>query len=204
MNHRIAIEETFMGRAFLRPLFYSYPGGLRFELSQGGHAIDQFLTAHHKASEICRDVFSGKDNLTICLRVFYFQESRFAYRSTLRDLADAGIKIPRSRSIWLEEVAEDCSLLVAFSASATLLPRLLWCALSADLGSIRPRPLCSVYLFNLDAQVMAFPYDDRGMDVVGSNSNLLEKLYRQHSAYLLEHDLEAMRASFDSPSQTQS
>jgi len=204
MNHRIAIEETFLGRAFLRPLFYSYPGGLRFELSEGGHAIDQFLTAHHKASEICRDVFSGKDNLTICLRVYYFQESRFAYRSTLRDLADAGIKIPRSRSIWLEEIAEDCSLLVAFSASTALLPRLLWCALSADFGSIRPRPLCSAYLFNLDARVMAFPYDDRGMDVVGSNSNLLERLYRKHGAYLLEHDLEAMRVSFDPQSQTQS
>lgn len=204
MNHRIAIEETFLGRAFLRPLFYSYPGGLRFELSEGGHAIDQFLTAHHKASEICRDAFSGNDNLTICLRVHYFQESKFAYRSTLRDLADAGIKIPRSRSIWLEEVAEDCSLLVAFSASTTALPRLLWCALSADFGSIRPRPLCSVYLFNLDAGVMAFPYDDRGMDVVGPNSNLLERLYRKHSAYLLEHDIKAMKESFDSSSQTQS
>jgi hypothetical protein len=198
MNHRIAIEETFLGRAFLRPLFYSYPGGLRFELSEGGHAIDQFLTAHHKATEICRDIFSGIDNLTICLRVYYFQESAFTYRSTLRELANAGIKIPRSRSIWVEEIAEDCSLLVAFSASTTLLPRLLWCALSADFGLIHPRPLCSVYLFNLDAHVMAFPYDDRGMDVVGPNPSLLEGLYRKHSAYLLEHDREAMRASFDS------
>jgi len=198
MNHRVAIEETFLGRAFLRPLFYSYPGGLRFELSEGGHAIDQFLTAHHKASEICRDIFSGIDNLTICLRVYYFQESAFTYRSTLRDLANAGIKIPRSRSIWVEEIAEDCSLLVAFSASTTLLPRLLWCALSADFGLIRPRPLCSVYLFNLDAHVMAFPYDDRGMDVVGPNPSLLEGLYRKHGAYLLEHDRDAMRASFDS------
>jgi Domain of unknown function (DUF3885) len=203
MNHRVAIEETFLGRAFLRPLFYSYPGGLRFELSEGGHAIDQFLTAHHKASEICRDIFPDKDNLTICLRVFHLQESRFAYRSTLRDLADAGIKIPLSRSIWLEEIAEDCSLFVAFSASATLLPRLFWCALSADFGSIRPRPLCSVYLFNLEARVMVFPYDDRGMDVVGPNSNLLESLYRKHGGYLLEHDLEAMRASFDTSSQIQ-
>lgn len=204
MNHRVAIEETFLGRAFLRPLFYSYPGGLRFELSEGGHAIDQFLTAHHKASEICRDAFSGNDNLTICLRVYYFQQSKFAYRSTLRELADAGIKIPRSRSIWLEEVAEDCSVLVAFSAATTVLPRLLWCALSADFGSIRPRPLCSVYLFNLAAGVMAFPYDDRGMDVVGPNSSLLERLYRKHSAYLLEHDIKAMKESFDSSSQTQS
>lgn len=204
MNYRIAIEETFLGRAFLRPLFYSYPGGLRFELSEGGHAIDQFLTAHHKASKVCRDIFSGKDNLTICLRVSCFQESKFTYRSNLRDLADAGIKIPRSRFLWLEEVAEDCLLLVAFSASTILLPRLLWCALSADFGSIRPRPLCSVYLFNLDARVMAFPYDDRGMDVVGPNSSLLERLYRKHGVYLLEHDREAMRASFDPRSQTQS
>jgi Domain of unknown function (DUF3885) len=203
MNYRRAIEETFLGRAFLRPLFYSYPRGLRFALSEGGHAIDQFLTAHHKASEICHDIFPDGGHLTVCLRAFYFQESGFAYRSALRDLAAAGIKVPPLRSIWLEEVAEEGSLFVAFSASTTLLPRLLWCALAADIGSIRPRVPCSVYLFNLDSRVMALPYDDRGMDVVGPNPSLLEKLYQQHTAYLLEHDREAMRASFEYSSRMQ-
>jgi hypothetical protein len=35
------IEAIFEGKAFLRPLFYSYPGGLRFELSEGGSAIEE-------------------------------------------------------------------------------------------------------------------------------------------------------------------
>ena len=204
MDYRTAIEETFLGRAFLRPLFYSYPGGLRFALSEGGHAIDQFLTAHQKAAEICRDLFPCDGHLTICLQAYHFQESKFAYRSALRDLATVGIKIPQLRSIWLEEVAEESSLFVAFSASNALLPRLLWCALAADFGSIRPRAQCTVYLFNLDTSVMALPYDDRGMDVVGPNPSLLEKLYRKHSAYLLEHDREAMRASFEQSSRIQS
>lgn len=43
---------------------------------------------------------------------------------------------------------------------------------------------------------MVFPYDDRGMDVVGPNKNLLLQLYRQHHPYLLDYDRDAMDATF--------
>ena len=45
MDLKHEIETIFEGRAFLRPLFYNYPGGLRFELAEGGTAIEQFLLA---------------------------------------------------------------------------------------------------------------------------------------------------------------
>lgn len=208
MNHRAAIEATFKGRAFLRPLFYSYPGGLRFELAEGGDAINRFLTAHRKALEVCRDVFANERQITVCLRAYWLESSRFAYRSTFRELSAAAVQIPSSRSIWAEEeptrAATDglpeFSIFVAFSVPVALLANLLWCALASDFGSIRPRPLCTVYLFNLSAGVVVLPYDDRGMDVVGPNSDVLSKLYQKHGAYLLDHDRAAMRAAFESPS----
>jgi hypothetical protein len=43
---------------------------------------------------------------------------------------------------------------------------------------------------------MVFPYDDRGMDVVGPNRSLLAGLYSKHHRYLLGHDLPAMKATF--------
>ena len=41
-----------------------------------------------------------------------------------------------------------------------------------------------------------FPYDDRGMDVVGPNFQLLLALYQKHHSYLLQYDIEAMDATF--------
>lgn len=100
MTFRHTIETTFSGRAFLRPLFYSCLDGLRFELSEGETAIDRFLSAHRKASEICADIFDENDRLTVCLHSYHYDESRFSYRDVLRSLSDAGIRIPALRQMW--------------------------------------------------------------------------------------------------------
>jgi hypothetical protein len=201
---RSEIERVFEGNAFKRPLFYTYGAGLRFELSEGGSAIDQFLLAIRKARKICEDIFDPERPLIACLRVFG-QDSRFAHRPVLRELSAAGIRISRNRCVWAEpipledQVDEDVEghwVHVAFEAPSELLQRLLWCAVASDFGSIRPRPFCDVYLFELTKGAVVFPYDDRGMDVVGPNHALLAKLYRRHSRYLLEYDRASMEETF--------
>jgi hypothetical protein len=199
MTLRHAIETTFSGRAFLRPLFYAYPDGLRFRLSEGETAIGLFLSAHRKASEICAEIFDGNGSLTVCLRCYHHDESRFSYRRILKSLSDAGIKIPAVREVWMTDRDDDgmSSIFLAFEATAHLLPNLLWCALASDFGSIKPNPGCSYYLFNLQEGLLAFPYDDRGMDVVGPNRDLLTMLYRKCGTYLLDYDRPVMQRSFE-------
>ncbi|WP_236181802.1 DUF3885 domain-containing protein [Pseudomonas sputi] len=204
MNLHLEIERIFTDQAFARPLFYSCPGGLRFELSETGGMIEQFLLALRKSTEICADIFSGEPTLVTCLR-FHSDGQRFAHRSLLQSLRSAGIEIPAQRSIWSEPTDPDdwfCEsepeywINLAFETPARLLQALLWCALAADFGAIAPNPRCAVYLFNLKAGVMVFPYDDRGMDVVGPNKALLSRLYHRHQTYLLDYDRPAMDADF--------
>lgn len=82
MNLRSEIETIFDGKAFLRPLFYSYPGGLRFELSEGGFAIDRFLLALRKATTICADIFHPDGPVTVCVRAIG-NPNLFAHRNML-------------------------------------------------------------------------------------------------------------------------
>jgi len=65
MNLELEIERVFGGKAFVRPLFYSYPGGLRFALSETGGVIEQFLSALQKSTKICSDVFVGERRLSL-------------------------------------------------------------------------------------------------------------------------------------------
>ncbi|WP_236194728.1 DUF3885 domain-containing protein [Pseudomonas glycinae] len=204
MNLHLEIERIFTDQAFARPLFYSCPGGLRFELSETGGMIEQFLLALRKSTEICADIFIGESTLVTCLR-FHSVGQRFAHRPLLQSLRSAGIEIPSERSIWSERTDPDdwfCEsepeywINLAFEAPARWLQALLWCALATDFGAIAPNPRCAVYLFNLKAGVMVFPYDDRGMDVVGPNKALLSRLYHRHQAYLLDYDRSAMDADF--------
>lgn len=136
---REQIELAIGPEAFSRPTFYSNPGGLRFELSDSGAAVEQFLTALRKSSEVCREIFDSDQTFTVCLSVYLYR-SNYSYRDTLRSLARAGIEVPRDKSMWL--VMEDDSreddplrvLCVAFTVARALLDCILWCALGTDLG----------------------------------------------------------------------
>lgn len=189
------IETKFDGKAFQRPLFYAYPQGLRFELSEGGSAIEQFLCALRKALAICSDIFDLNGTLVVCIR-FWSNASLFACRAVIAELHSAGIEFPQKRCVWSEPV-EDKSFAdatsparwvnIAFEIPTTLLQNLLWCALATDFGNIRPRPGCLVYLIDLKKEILVFPYDDRGMDVVGPNKALLSTLYVKHTHDLLDY-----------------
>lgn len=198
MSFRTSISDVFQGQAFLRPLFYSYPGGLRFELSTGGTNVTMFLEAMRKAREICEAIFKDSSTITVTLAVYGFG-SRFRYRSSLRALRKAGLPRTRERELWAEADGEGDDLVrvhLAFDVGKDYLDNLLWCAFAGDLG-IEPAPRCTLYLTNLKEKVLVLPYDDRGMDVVGPAHDRLARLYQQFHPYLLEYDLEAMKATFE-------
>lgn len=192
------IISTFGEKIFLRPLFYQYTGGLRFELSEGGTMLEQFLRALEKANEICQYIFNDNQSIIVCLRTIQ-HSNIFAYREILRELVLAGIHIPKSFEYWLENDTDNeiIWLYVAFEMPVNLLKNLLWCALATDFGSIRPNPHCWVYLFDCEKQIAVFPYDDRGMDVVGNNKKQLTKLYQKFNHYLLDYDRATMKATFE-------
>ncbi len=196
MNIRESIEHQFEGKAFKRPLFYHYEGGLRFELSEGGSYLNKFLTAHRKGIEICKPVFEGCDNITICVKI-YGGKTLLSCLKTIKDLREAGLYPASNKEHWTEfdeewqgdeDFANSLWHYIAFDVPHESLVNALWCALSSDFGSIQPSPDADIYLFNLDKDLMVFPYDDRGMDIVGKNNEILKKMYDQFGHYLLEYD----------------
>ncbi len=202
MTIRSQIESIFKEKAFERPLFYSYEGGLRFELSEGGSYINQFLTANQKADEICRAIFKQQETVTVCLN-FYGSKKLLGSLSVFRELKELNILIPKNSEHWSEPDEEDddfYSHYIAFSASKEIIKNLLWCACASDFGYIQPNPGVVVYLFNFDQEVVVFPYDDRGMDVVGNNHSFLKSLYTKFNQYLLGYDRESMEATFNESS----
>lgn len=204
MRIREEFEQVFGAHALQRPLFYRRPGGIRFELSEGGSSVDQFLTALGKAQAICDAVFADVDVVTVVLSTAAWG-SRFCHRSAMQALRAAGVEIPRDRCLWTQSVSDVGQtasdevqgwIRLAFRVPKRRLRNLLWCALSSDLA-IEPSPGVGVFLANLDDRVLVFPYDDRGMDVVGPNHERLASLYREFRSLTLEYDREQMEATFN-------
>lgn len=201
------VEQIFQGLAYERPLFYRHPGGLRFELAEGGTVIDQFLRAMHKATAICRDLFTEPGSLVACIRIHPDAAEIFPFsqRRLIADLRKAGIAIPKKRQLqWqLSPPDEDgfppfYLVNLYFELPAERAQNLLWCRLGGRYEDfeILPEPRCMIYLFNLKERVMVWPYDMRGMDVVGPNHQRLGELYRKFNDWLLDYDRATMDACF--------
>ena len=204
MSRRNLIAQAFGPGACGDALFHEAPGGLRFEMSEGGAPLDQVLTALRKATEILEFVFRGRDVILICLRR-HMGTGPFSLRRPLRELALAGISIPEQREIWVESVppderwdedVEEWDAFVAFEFPMARLQSLLWCAFATDFGSFRPNPHCSFYLMDIERRLLAHPYDDRGMDIIGANHELLSQVYFRFNAMLLDHDRATMDKTF--------
>lgn len=204
MEFRKKIALLTAGSIYRHALFYKYPGGLRFELSEGGQPLDQVLVALRKATAICSNIFDNDDLMLVHLQKFA-PPSRYGLRSTLRELELAGITIPPTREIWLEKNEEDSWdesgdetywVNMAFELPLAKLQNLLWCALAIDFGPLHPNPHCLVYLLNIEKEIIVHPYDDRGMDVIGGKFSELRDLYQKHNAWLLDYDLEVMNTTF--------
>ncbi|WP_444885844.1 DUF3885 domain-containing protein [Microbulbifer sp. PSTR4-B] len=203
MNIRESIQSQFSGKAFERPLFYTHKGGLRFELSLGGDWLDQFDLALRKSHEICEEIFDKE--IVACYRIFS-NEPLVSSISTFRELRNIGLfpKKVKEKEHWLERVAvdegwiegetEDYWHTIAIKLPKSSLKKLLWCSMAQDLG-VKPCPLVNIYLFDLTKGVEAWPYDVRGMDVIG-NKAILSQLYKKFDSYLLDYDREMMDTNF--------
>ena len=208
MEIRNKIETIFGERIFEGALFYDCPGGLRFKLSEGGHYLNQFLTAHRKGMEICGRVFTPEQDISVCFKIFG-QKTLSASFPVIRELSEMGLFVGKKKEHWTEFEAEwkddedyaNCLWhYVAFNVPIELLPNIFWCAFSSDFGVIQPNPGVRVYLFNFKKEIMIYPYDDRGMDIVGPNKTFLKELYDVFNEYLLDYDREAMDAVFSTQS----
>ena len=204
MSYRVKIEDIYEGKAFKRPLFYNYEGGLRFELSRGGSYINQFTTAHSRAMDVCRYVFTGSKNIVVCVKIFG-SKTPLSILPCLRSLKKIGLHQANEREYWTEFdddwIDDECYLdslwhYIAFPVSIDKLADILWCALATEFSSIEPRVSANFYLFGMEQDLMVFPYDDRGMDIVGPNHLLLSNVYSEFNGYLLDYDRDVMDSVF--------
>ncbi len=190
--------DKFGKNSFQHAIFYSNENCLRFELSEGAKHdshISMFTTALERSTEVIETVFEKNNELSICIS--FAGDSFLSNLSQFRELHQLGIKFPKARYIHSEwdEDEEWHRNYVFFKIAKTELHKLLFGKLANELG-IRPSYWVDVYIFDIELGVLAHPYDDRGMDLVGSNKFMLSRIYKQFYSWLLKYDIGIMKQWF--------
>lgn len=188
---RDKIYDLFGDQAFGHGLFYKFEGALRFELGLQGSRISRFLQAFERAKLVLSKVFSETSDIVVCLAFYSNQGSLSEKFSELRGVYDAEIKITKPREIWFEKCESGYRHFILFSTSFSSIDSVLWLALSSELG-VYPSAYASVYLVNKENEILANPYDDRGMDVYSPNRDIMKILYKDFHSMLLEYDRPTM------------
>jgi hypothetical protein len=195
--------DTIFGPQWSEPgLFYAYELALRFELAKGSHQIDRFLTAHKRAAAVTSHVLGDANDLTLVVLLFADSDKPgvSGLLRLFRGLEACGLPTPGRQSVRAKRAGQsDYETAVVLELTAPMgkehIPRVLWAAIGNDLG-IHPKVPARLCITSISRGVLLNPYDDRGMDVVGTTVDCLRSAYERFGDWLLSHDLSKMTRAF--------
>lgn len=166
-------------------LFDRYPGSLKFELSTGGSPLQMFVQALDNARLILGPVACLSEQFYVNFTSFQAHPLA-AQAELLGAVSHCQLqRLPAEAESGSEASKDDTddSHHLLLPLDLQQLDSVLWLALGKDLG-IRPRFSGDIRLFWPEQGLAVHPYDDRGMDVVGPNRELISLLYHAFAHHL--------------------
>ncbi|WP_445989958.1 DUF3885 domain-containing protein [Chromobacterium haemolyticum] len=186
------IKEIFGDNCFSSAVFYKYKDSLRFEISQRDSRLNQFATAYENAKTILHSIFE-KDNEVYC-SLSLSGENLLPARSQIKELQHGGFTIPSQRFIDYDIDEDEKIARIIFQTSKEECTKLLWMKIAHELG-ISPSTWLDLHIFSIENKILAHPYDERGIDVIGEKSTLKTAFNKLHHL-LINYDIEKMESSF--------
>lgn len=198
----------FTCRVFPHAMFYEFEIGLRFELADdfvsGRMPIKRFIQAFERARKISASLFGNANSLWVLVAT-YGDDKPDKGRLKPFEFCDIG----SDKFQYLGSVAHcDSDHVESFGSDVyrhwdalkldgyDRLDEVLWLALGRELG-LQPSVMSEIYIVDFENSVALHPYDDRGMDVVAMDVNVLKVLYAEYYSWLLKYDLKRMQTTFD-------
>ncbi|UWQ80709.1 DUF3885 domain-containing protein [Leisingera sp. S132] len=205
------VFDTFGVSELPHGLFYEFDHALRFDL--GGvewgtdRPVQRFWQAFERADTITRAVFKASDDIWALLSC-YGGETPEPKR--LHAISRCGL--PRNSFSYLGAVPQnDEEYIASFGydlhrhwdayklRDTSEIREFLWLMIATDLSvypQLSNRRAHQVYLVDFETKTIAYPYDDRGMDVVSMDRHRLEPHFTAFQEWLLARDMKRMASRF--------
>lgn len=195
-------------------LFYNFPNGIRFGLSDLGENIndgtvtEQFYRSLTRCIELYRFIFDD-EKVYINLRFFHTKKSINANKA-FKSLKDCGFSLNENDFEYSLKQGDEDNFVhqYAFTTNEynSEVHALLWLACAKDLGQVSPPERSrkrtyypEIYFMNLDKGIIFHPYDDRGADLVSIDKEEIRPVYNKFYDWILDYDLELITEKFGKP-----
>lgn len=201
---------------FEKPLFYKCDVGLRFEIGPENIELwknydlkilnpEYFEEAFKRAFCIFTDAFSPDDNISIVYQIFSdgrkkIRKGNFIFKQ-IKNLSSREIKFSDHRDIYTDELdfSKTCWKRVKISKLKLCdvnVKNILEAMINTDFSIRQPSLPGECFFINHDKDMMLNLYDDRGIDIIASQKEVLNPLYDKYNSWILDYDKKKIEAVF--------
>ncbi len=200
------LESDFANLQIQKPLFYNWPIGLRFEIGPpdigtGIGLNDLYFKEAHKRSVAIFEACFSKDDEIIFVYQQYSDGRKKIRKSNyvLKQIAKKGIfEHYDVRDIYELEYKCTCwkrVIVQGLKCSDINYSNILLALVNTDFAR-QPSTNGECYFINVTSGLILNLYDDRGMDVISTTSDVLRPIYERFNDWLLDYDRKKMDAVF--------
>jgi hypothetical protein len=196
------MERNYKGVVLKQSIFYNCHYALRFDLHDND-GIDYFnhtgedayfTEGLNRAKELFDAVFHD------CREVYFIYRSgkiRFADKifRTISELKRDEIDIFEENGIY-EENFKTALAVIKLGIDRINYESILESINNSDFPDRRPRTEGEVYFIQREKEMIFSMYDDRGLDIIGTNKETLEPFYIKYNEWLLDYDRDKMDGVF--------
>ena len=184
--------------------------GLRFNLQKGETDTDEYFTEVLKrATTIFESVFENTDNIFIILLEYKYKRRKIKFNNYVFKQIEA---LKQSEVIYYKEyrLYEPNKFdirniaIIKTTAKKVNYGNIFKAIAHTDFAAQEPRldkygVLTSkeVYFLNIDKRLIFHMYDDRGLDIISADKEILTSIYKKHHSWLLDVNREKMDKKFE-------
>lgn len=188
------------GPVLRKPVFYSWPIGIRFDLQSEYHTSDEayFREVTRRADTLFQATFQPDDDVLIV----YEQPRHKRQRIRSSDYLLRQLNITKTDAVF-QKIANPYSygsskwVRMCLLAKASQIPYHNILAAIGNQDFLRKPVLDGeVYFLNENKGIIFHMYDDRGLDIVASTVETIRPIYIAHNALILDYDRKKIDATF--------
>lgn len=210
-EYRQFLNDNFKGLTLRQPLFYNWNFGLRFDLQVGKTNTDEyFKEVTKRACTIFEITFDSSDKVFLIFMDYKYKRRKIRFSSFIFKQVASLKKTEThySKVTGLYEPGDKFDIrniaIIKLAAERINHENILTAIGHSDFPPRQPsldhnRPLSSkeIYFVNIDKKLIFHMYDDRGLDLIAADKEILRPIYKQHNNWILDYDRKHIDKQFE-------
>lgn len=210
-EYRQFLKDNFKGLRLRKPLFYSWNFGLRFDLQVGETDTDEyFQEVTSRASRIFQKAFDNSDKVFLVFMDYKYKRRKIRFSNfTFKQIDNLQkTEISYSNEFRLYEPDDKFDIrniaIIKLTADRINFKNILTAIGHTDFPSRQPRldqngflTGKEIYFVNIDKKLIFHMYDDRGLDIISPDKEILRPIFKKHNDWILDYDRERIDKQFE-------